>query len=369
MRKQIFRTAFYIILILPLGCKEKAQNISSSEIAYNAREGVEEIGKEIHSLLVEYNNKGKLNGNVLVVKKGETVHNGSYGYSDSTKQTLLTTAYKFGIGSIFKEFPAVSIMKLIEEGEVDLDDKLDKYIPELPNWAMKVSVKDLIQYTSGLPVIDWNKYFSENMAINDVNIMEDLLTIESLEFEPGSDYLYTNNSPFLLIQIVERVRKQSFGEYLQEELLIPLGMSNTEIKKEYPFQDRKFMAFPINSDFKEDKYKLKSSTLLLTSSVTDLYTWFIKLNGNEIIDRESVEFLAQTAELEIEDMQSPLGNCEFESEEILEHVHHGSMGNYECLVQRNNKEDLTIVILTNQKHQNVFEISEAIISLVNRESK
>jgi len=141
-------------------------------------------------------------------------------------------------------------------------------------------------------------------------------------------------------------------------------MKGTEIKKEYPFKERRLMAFPINSDFKEDKYKLKSPTMLLTSTVNDLNIWFTKLNKNEIIKKESLKFLGQTAKLEKDNMQSPLGACEIESGEILEHIHHGQMGNYESLVKRNNKEDITIVIMTNQKNKNVFEISDSIDLLI-----
>ena len=75
-------------------------------------------------------------------------------------------------------------------------------------------------------------------------------------------------------------------------------------------------------------------------------------------------FLAKTADLDIENMQAPLGNCDIADNQIVEHFHHGSMGNYECLVRRFNEEDMTIVILTNQKNNNVFEISDAILSLI-----
>ncbi len=322
------------------------------------------MGESIDSLLLTYNKQNEFNGNVLLIKGGEILYDKSHGYTDSLQETSLTSNHRFGIGSIYKEFPAVSIMKLKEKGLLTLEDRINIYIPGFPEWSKEISIKNLLQYTSGLPMIDWNKYFSQNIAVTNKLVLDDLLNIKELEFTPGSNYLYTNNSPYLLMKIIEKISDQNFDDYLKEELLIPLKMTETEMKKEYPYKDRKLIAFPIDSDFKEDNYKLKLSGMLLTTTVKDLSNWITQLNNYGIINKESVEFLGQTAELESDNMQSPLGTCEMKSERIIEHIHHGQMGNYEGLVIRKNEKDITLVILTNQKNKNVFEISESIFSLI-----
>ncbi len=355
-----------LCLLLLGGCQERSSSPEKEEKADSKLTDIEEESKAIDFLLTTYHDAGKFNGNVLVFEKGRTLLHKSYGYSDAQKEKELELESKFGIGSIFKEFPAVSIMKLEEAGLINLEDKIDQYLPELPSWSKEISIKNLLQYTSGLPSVDWNKYFSKDLPIGDEEIRNDLLAIKELAFKPGTDYLYSNNSPFLLIKIIEKVTNKSFKNYIQEELLTPLKMNGTQIKKQYPYEDRHLMALPFDTDYKEDQYKVNSPTILFASTASDLNQWLVNLNSYKVISKASMSFLAKTAALKNEYMQAPLGNCILEEDSIEEHTHHGSMGNYECLVQRFNKEDLTIVLLTNQKNKNLSELSELIVGLLNK---
>jgi CubicO group peptidase (beta-lactamase class C family) len=111
---------------------------------------------QIDSLLQKAREIGILNGNVLVMDQGKTVYQSSFGFTDAGKQTKLTAQYRFHIGSIAKEFNAVAIMMMKEQGKLSLDDKLSQFMPDLPRWADSISVKNLLQYTSGLPDVKWN---------------------------------------------------------------------------------------------------------------------------------------------------------------------------------------------------------------------
>ena len=112
------------------------------------------IKSSIDIFLQEQFKDGKLNGNVLVVKDGKKIYEKSFGYADGSKKTLLDENYRFNIGSIYKEFPAVAIMQLKEKNLLRTDDKISKYLTGLPEWSEKVSIKNLLQYSSGLPTID-----------------------------------------------------------------------------------------------------------------------------------------------------------------------------------------------------------------------
>ena len=97
------------------------------------------------------NQIGVFNGNVLVSKNNKIIYNASFGFTDATKTNKLTTDFRFNIGSITKEFSAVALLQLKELGKLKLDDKVSKFIPELPKWASNISIKDLLEYTSGIP--------------------------------------------------------------------------------------------------------------------------------------------------------------------------------------------------------------------------
>ncbi len=322
------------------------------------------VGRLIDSLLEKQYKSGKLNGNVLVVRKGKKIYEESFGFVDGSKTTRLNRNYRFNIGSVYKEFPAVAIMQLQEKKLIQLDDKIQKYLPNLPKWSEKVSIKHLLQYSSGLPRISFGKYFGKGLTITDAAIMNDIHNIEKLQFEPGTDYLYSNLNPILLIKIVESIKKQRFTDYAEKNLFEPYGMKNTLVKAQYPYKDRSVMAIPFNAEFKEDNYKIKDSSVLFTSTAYDLYKWFEKLDSFKIINKKSVKFLSETAK-DGDNIQAPLGNVVWKNKKLVEHTHHGSTANYEGIVRRFKKDKLIIVILTNRKNGNVHEISNKIREIVN----
>lgn len=319
--------------------------------------------KNIDTYLNELYEKGELNGNVLVTKDGKTLYEKSFGYTDGSKSTILNKDYRFNIGSIYKEFPAVSIMQLEQKNQINLEDKISKYISGLPNWSEKVSVQNLLHYSSGLPTIGWDVYFSKGINVNDNHIIEEIKSVKNLEFEPGSDYLYSNSNPILLIKIIENITKTTFNNYIQENLFIPYGMDNTIIKEQYPYKNKTLMAIPFNTDFKEDDYKLSTKSLLFSSTASNIVNWFEELGDFKIINKKSVKKLSEQAK-KGENIQSPLGYTEWGNDKIIEHSHHGSTANYECVARRFKQDGITIVILTNQKQGNVYEISEEIYKII-----
>lgn len=323
-----------------------------------------DVNRSIDLFLNEQYKRGKLNGNVLVVKGGRKIYERSFGFADASKKTLLNKNHRFNIGSVYKEFPAVAIMQLKEKNLLRTDDKIGKYLPELPEWSKKISIKHLLQYSSGLPTIDWDSYFEKEESASEELILQDLQKLKKLEFEPGTNYLYTNYSPLLLIEIVERITGQEFRDYAEKKLFAPFDLDDTVINESYPYKDKKLMAIPFDTNFKEDDYKISVSAVLFTSTAEDLYNWFEKLDTFRIVSKESVRLLSEEAK-EGENIQAPLGFADWENDELIEHSHHGTAVNYECVVRRFGKDALTIVILTNQKHRNVYEISEKIREMLN----
>ncbi len=322
--------------------------------------------ENVNTYLTELHKKGEFNGNVLIIKEGKTLYENSFGYADGSKKTKLTKDYRFNIGSIYKEFPAVSIMQLHEKNQINLNDKISKHITDLPNWSNKITVQNLLQYSSGLPKIGWDAYFSKGINVNDNHLMEEIKSVKNLQFEPGSDYLYSNSNPILLIKIIENITKTTFNNYLQENIFIPYGMDNTILKEQYPYEDKTLMAIPFNSDFEDDNYYLSVKSLLFSSTTSDMANWLEQLGDFRIINKNSLEKLSEQAK-EGDNIQSPLGYTEWENDTILEHSHHGSTANYEVVARRFKKNGITIIILTNRKNGNVYEISDKLYDLIKSE--
>ncbi len=317
----------------------------------------------IDSLFNSHFTNGTFNGAVLVVKKNNVIYNKAFGYVDNSKSSRLSVDSKFIIGSIYKEFPAVAIMQLVENNKLTVDETIHKILPELPEWRTKITVKHLLQYSSGLPKVNWRHYFSNQIIPTDESLFKDIKNVNKLEFVPGSDYLYTNMSPILLMEIVERISKLSFHEYLKKNILQPHQIEDIEVKEQFPFQNKKNMAIAFNKDFKEDPYKIAVKNLLICSNTNGLYTWLKKLDNFEIISKESMLFLSQKANNN-DHTQAPLGSCSWKKNNIEIHQHHGSSGNYECLVTRDKTKDTFIIILTNQKNRNLSILTQKINELI-----
>ncbi|GAA0871367.1 serine hydrolase domain-containing protein [Gangjinia marincola] len=323
--------------------------------------------QSLDAYLEEMHQNGKLNGNILVVKNDSIIINSSFGYIDGSKNSELTPDYRFNIGSIYKEFPAVAIMQLQEQGKLQLSHSLNTYIKELPKWSEEITILHLLQYTSGLPKVDWNKYFENDIKLTDDKIWKDLLNVGALQFEPGTDYIYTNYSPILLMKIVERISGLSFKDFANRHLFIPSEMKSIVLKNNFPYENKDLMAIPFDENFKEDAYRMSTKNLLFLASTKDLYQWLKTLHQGKIINRNSLKKLSEEYD-GFGNISAPIGYCEWQDDQVIEHSHHGSSVNYEGIVRYFPDEDLYIVVLTNQKHGNVREISDELRTIVNKKT-
>lgn len=319
--------------------------------------------RDIDTYLTDLHAEGKFNGTILVMQRDIVLYENAFGYADGTKKVLLTPEYRFALGSIYKEFPAVAVMQLNEKGLLSLDDKVSTFLPHLPGWADKISVRNLFQYSSGLPTIDWNAYFQQGVRVNEDKIIADLADLKKLEFEPGTDYLYSNYNPFLLMNIVEALTGMSFKEYIEQNIILPFELDGVVVKEVYPYQDASLMAIPFDEDYKVDDYEAEVTSIC--SSARGMHKWFSQLDEFKILKKESMQQLSEEI-FPGEDSQSPLGQCDWERGDIKQHFHHGNSQNYECLVRNYKQDGLMIILMTNQEHENLYDIADNIYELYQR---
>ncbi|WBL22305.1 serine hydrolase domain-containing protein [Zunongwangia sp. HRR-M8] len=345
----------YLILILSICLSLNYQGYAQSA----------KLTTALDSLLTKEHKQGDLNGSVLVIKDGATFFEKSYGYTDGTKNRELSANYRFNLGSIFKEFPGVAIMQLQEKGNLKLNDPVSKYLKNLPEWAKEVTIKNLLQYTSGLPNAPWGELFKNNSPVEESHLLKELNSIENLEFEPGTNYLYSTYNPILLIKIVEAISGKKFSEYAQKHLFSPATMMHTVFKPEYPYKDRTDIAIPFDSEFQEDQYHIAINFVLLVSTPRDVYNWFNSLENYKLISKKSLKVLSEEyPDLPKINTQSPLGHLNWNSGNIAAHIHHGNTNNYECVVKSFPEQKLTVVILTNREAGDIDELAEKILKKI-----
>jgi CubicO group peptidase (beta-lactamase class C family) len=186
--------------------------------------------KQIDALLAKYHNLRQFNGSVLVAEDGEVILKKGLGYANMEWQIPNTPETKFRIGSVTKQFTAILILKLVEEGKMTLEGKITDYIPEYPEKVgNQVTIHHLLTHTSGIPSYTGFPNFFADMS-RDPSEPDEFLEVfwdKELEFEPGSEWRYNNSAYFLLGAIIERVSGKSYETLLHERILDPLGLENT----------------------------------------------------------------------------------------------------------------------------------------------
>lgn len=177
----------------------------------------------------------------MLIRDGRIVYNKSFGLADLDSRTPVTPGTQFLLGSVTKQFTAMSIMILKERGKLDFDDALSKFCPEFPAYARTITIRHLLNHTSGLPdyeqlllgKVDYDKLYQSSKsprAAHEFTSREALRVLSKqskLNFAPGTKWEYSNSGYVVLAQIVERLSGMRFAEFLKQKIFVPLGMHDT----------------------------------------------------------------------------------------------------------------------------------------------
>ncbi|NIJ55477.1 serine hydrolase domain-containing protein [Dyadobacter arcticus] len=171
------------------------------------------------------------NGNVMVVQKGQLLYQNSFGYAHIKEKDSLNSSSRFQLASLSKPFTAVAVLKLIQEGRVNLDDSVQRFFPEFPYHGVKIDM--LLSHRSGLPnyiysfddSVRHGRKYPDNMDIMDWYAK--VVPTPTPYNRPGRSFNYCNTNYCVLAAIVEKVTGASFGTFLNDQIFAPLGMLNT----------------------------------------------------------------------------------------------------------------------------------------------
>lgn len=227
--KRFYYQTVITILILCIGSAVHAGPFTEWE--YSTADSVHGISiQKIDSLFADYDRIDTPGCAVSVFHEGERIFSGFYGSANLDYNIPLGMESSFYMASVSKQFTAAAAALLIIRNELDYHVPVSEYIEEWPEWASEVQVKHLFNHTSGLPDI-YALMDIGGISISNVmeleGYMEVIFRAESLKFEPGSEYSYTNSGYSSLAYLVQNISKQPFSEFVKENILDPLDMNNT----------------------------------------------------------------------------------------------------------------------------------------------
>jgi len=241
---------------------------------------------------------------VSVVDQGRVVLAKGYGMADVAQGLAVGPNSVFHVASVSKQFTAMSLVLLARAGKLSLDDDIRRYLPEMPDYGHRITIRQLLNHTGGVRD-QWNLLITAGWRLGDDLITEqDVMDIvprqRGLNFVPGTDWLYSNSGFTLAAVIVKRVTGQSLRQFADSALFRPLGMTRTHFHDDnleivpgrtrgYTFRDGSWKETVPN-------YSTVGATSLFTT-VTDLAKWHGQLSLGTVGGRGAIEDLTTRAVL------------------------------------------------------------------------
>lgn len=246
---------------------------------------------KLDSLFTHLDNQQQLMGSLAIFQNGDRVYTNSFGYKDVELRSKNNRHTLYRIGSISKTFTATIIMQLVEENKLQLDTKLDKYFPEIPN-ASKITIENLLAHQSGL----YNFTDDENYLewLEEPKSKSELLKIfkeNKGNSEPKKNTNYSNTNYVLLSFIIEEVEGKDFGVVLEKRILKPLNLKRTRFGEKIKPKNNEALSY-----FGEKNWELAPQTNMnipmgaggIVSDVSELTEFFDALFNKKIIKKSSL---------------------------------------------------------------------------------
>lgn len=238
---------------------------------------------------------------VLVVRNGKTVFRQGYGVTDLRTLHPIDAKTNFRLASFTKQFTAMCVMLLVHDGKLRYDDRLTDVFPEFPSYGKSISIRNLLNHTSGLP--DYEDVLMKQYPgtppekipqILDAGVLKLLEHQTATKFPPGSKWEYSNSGYAVLAMIVEKVSGKPFGQFLHDRIFAPLKMNNTlayeKDKNEVP--NRAYGHSKTDKGLQEADQSPTSAVLGdggIYSSVDDLAKWDRALREHTLLSEAEMQ--------------------------------------------------------------------------------
>lgn len=349
-----------------LEANNKANNIKI-EIEKKVNKLPKDKSIRVDSIISFYNNKNLFNGTVLITYKGKKILEKSYNNSI----TVNKLSSQFRIGSLSKTFTSMIIAQLVNENKLNYNDPIDKYLPNYVNG--KVTINQLLSHQSGIPNFLANSTYLPQLLTNKYSLQEVVTQFcsDSLEFESGSKFEYSNSNFVILSLIAEKIIGKNYSEILSQYIFNPLNMQDTYYGQ---IKDTKNLVTAFLYGKPEPIYDAQNMGGAggITSTVSDLLKWSNALDSEQLLPQSKMEYLL-TPKAEYNDWDAYYGYGWMIDRYMFSvtkkhkiHYHPGTdFGFYSMFVKQPDL-GITIILLNNTGEFPRFEMTELILNELNK---
>ncbi len=293
---------------------------------------------------------------VVVIQDGKVVHQKGYGLANIEAKVPISTTTTFDLASVSKQFTAMAIMILAERGKLAYHDPLTRFFPEFPAYASKITVRHLLNHTSGLP--DYMAVFRQRPAgISNEPTSREAITmlaqIAEPRFQPGEKYEYSNSGYVVLGQIVEKASDMSFPQFLKTNVFDPLGMSTTIVSDQIkaPSVNRAISYAPAGGGFRNADYTPLNRIYgdgNVNTSVEDMYKWDQALYTDRLVKQSTLAEAFTPAKLNNGSLSDYGFGWRMENVNGLPVLSHGgSWAGFRTFISRYPSRRFSVIVLSN----------------------
>lgn len=341
--KQQFYSLLIILLILN-SCSNNSKN-QPNRITIKTQ--------QLDSLFNFSYSNGMFNGAVLVAKNDSIIYKESFGYGNEQTKEKITAESVFYIASVSKQFTAMGIMILKEQGKLSFDDKISDFFPNYPEYLKAIKIEQLLNHTSGITDTEYYKLINPSNE----DVLEILMKQNSLELENGSTFRYSNSGYVMLALIIEKVSEKPIDQFFKQEIFEPLEMKNTTARK----ADLQNVAKKVKGyNLLGENVGYKSSVIGpggIYSTLNDLEKWNRAINTNKLVPKKTLNKAFTNGELSESSISIKIGGHEYgygfgwmlTSKGNTKYVQHdGTVESYRSLIKKNLTDGYDYIFLTNQ---------------------
>jgi len=251
----------------------------------------DDLVKRIDAVMAEIYKPGEPGAAIIVRKDGKTIFRKGYGIADMELGVPVEPDMIFRLGSITKQFTAVSILMLAEQGKLSLQDEITKFLPGLPTQGRTITIEHLLTHTSGLKsytnLSEWLPLWRKDMTVREII---DLTKDKPMEFAPGERWNYNNTGYVLLGAVIEKVSGLTYEDYVNKNIFGPLGMKHSYYGNSERIIPRRIPGYQmgkagfINAPYLSMTQPYAAGSLL--SSVDDLAVWNDAIFSGQLVKKE-----------------------------------------------------------------------------------
>ena len=345
-----------VILVSFCGCQTE-----------NKSKKADGLKDQIEFLVSSYHDEGKFDGTILVADSSDIIFKGAFGLSNHEKESPLSIESQFYLASVSKQFTASTILLLIQDGSIAPDDPIYPYLPELPDIYQGITFRNLLNHTSGIP--DYYNFAKLFSGFTNSDVLKELTKVDNLEFEPGTQYKYSNSAYVLLSILVNRISGLSFANYLKENAFQEAKLTHTIVYDQFAEEpERRVTGYGKDGTLTDYQFRTTGGGGIF-SNVEDLYKWHKALSSYSLI-KEDIMKLAYKPTILKTDSTVYYGFGWFIDPDDPNHVSHdGTLEGFRTLFDRQLDNWNVIIILSNNSCEYLDEIAEKIRELLKSKHK